>query len=83
MIVLSTVVAVIPGVPVIALLIGVQVVNGVLLPINLAFIWQLSRDRELMGEHRNRGLPDALAAVTVAVTGSLSLVLVVVTVLGL
>jgi Mn2+/Fe2+ NRAMP family transporter len=83
MILVSTVVAVIPGVPVISLLIGVQVVNGLLLPINLAFIWRLARDRELMGEHRNRGLPDALAALTVAVTGSLSLILVAVTILGL
>lgn len=83
MILVATVVAVIPGVPVISLLVAVQVVNGVLLPINLFFIWRLARSRELLGEHRNKGLPDALAAVTVAVTGSLSLILVVVTVLGL
>ena len=56
MIVVATVVAVIPGIPVIDLLVGVQVVNGVLLPINLFFIWRLSRNRELMGEHRNRGV---------------------------
>ena len=37
------IVAVIPGVPVISLLVGVQVVNGLLLPINLFFIWRLSR----------------------------------------
>jgi Mn2+/Fe2+ NRAMP family transporter len=83
MIVLATIVAVIPGIPVISLLIGVQVVNGVLLPINLFFIWRLSRNRELMGEHRSRGLVDKLTAVTVLFTGSLSLGLVVVTVLGL
>jgi Mn2+/Fe2+ NRAMP family transporter len=35
MIAISTVVAIIPGVPVISLLVGVQVVNGLLLPINL------------------------------------------------
>jgi Mn2+/Fe2+ NRAMP family transporter len=83
MILIATVVAVIPGVPVISLLVAVQVVNGVLLPINLFFIWRLARNRELMGEYRNKGLPDGLAAVTVAVTGSLSLILVAVTVLGL
>ena len=55
MIAISTIVAVIPGVPVISLLIGVQVVNGLLLPINLFFIWRLARSEELMGEHRNRG----------------------------
>ena len=43
----------IPGVPVISLLVAVQVVNGALLPIKLFFIWRLARDPELMGEHRN------------------------------
>ena len=42
MIMFGAFVAIIPGVPVISLLIGVQVVNGVLLPINLFFIWRLA-----------------------------------------
>ncbi len=83
MIAVSTVVAVIPGVPVISLLVGVQVVNGLLLPINLFFIWRLARSEELMGEHRNRGIVDGLTAATVAVTSALSLILVAVTVFGL
>jgi NRAMP (natural resistance-associated macrophage protein)-like metal ion transporter len=83
MIAIATVVAVIPGIPVIALLIGVQVVNGVLLPINLFFIWRLARDAKLMGEHRNHGVVDAVTAITVLFTGSLSLILVAVTILGL
>jgi NRAMP (natural resistance-associated macrophage protein)-like metal ion transporter len=83
MIVVSTVVAMVPGVPVISLLVGVQVVNGVLLPINLFFIWRLARSEELMGAHRNRGAVDWITATTVAVTSTLSLVLVGVTVLGL
>jgi NRAMP (natural resistance-associated macrophage protein)-like metal ion transporter len=82
MILIATVVAVIPGIPVIDLLIGVQVVNGLLLPINLFFVWRLSRNRELMGEHRNRGLGDALTAVTVLFTSALSLTLVAVTLAG-
>jgi NRAMP (natural resistance-associated macrophage protein)-like metal ion transporter len=82
MIAIATVVAVIPGIPVITLLIGVQVVNGLLLPINLFFIWRLSRDRELMGEHRNRGVADLVTAVTVLFTSALSLTLVVVTLAG-
>ncbi|TML97634.1 MAG: divalent metal cation transporter [Actinobacteria bacterium] len=83
MIAIATVVAVIPGVPVIGLLVGVQVVNGVLLPINLFFIWRLARNRMLMGEHRNTGALDGLAAVTVATTSTLSIILVAVTVLRL
>ena len=83
MIAIATVVAIIPGIPVISLLVGVQVVNGLLLPINLFFIWRLARSAKIMGEHRNSGLPDWLAAVTVLFTSTLSLVLVVVTVFGL
>ncbi|MFI4992012.1 MAG: Nramp family divalent metal transporter [Solirubrobacterales bacterium] len=83
MIMLSAFVAMIPGVPVISLLVGVQVVNGLLLPINLFFIWRLARSHNVMGEHRSRGALNGAAAVTVAVTSSLSLALVAITVLGL
>lgn len=83
MILIATMVAVIPGLPVIDLLVGVQVVNGLLLPINLFFIWRLSRSRRVMGEHRSAGLLDGAAAVTVVVTSALSLILVGVTVGGL
>jgi Mn2+/Fe2+ NRAMP family transporter len=82
MIAISAVVAVIPGVPVISLLVGVQVVNGLLLPINLFFIWRLARAEHVMGEHRSRGLLDGATALTVAVLSALSVVLVVVTVGG-
>lgn len=83
MIMISAFVAIIPGIPVISLLVGVQVVNGVLLPINLFFIWRLARSTHVMGERRSRGLLDGTAGVTVAVTSTLSLALVVITVLGL
>jgi len=83
MIVIATIVAVIPGVPVFDLLVGVQVVNGVLLPINLFFIWRLARSPDLMGDDRNRGAVDWLTAATVCLTSTLSIVLVSVTVLGL
>jgi NRAMP (natural resistance-associated macrophage protein)-like metal ion transporter len=82
MIVIGAIVAVIPGVPVIGLLVGVQVVNGLLLPINLFFIWRLSRSEQLMGERRSRGVLDAATAVTVLVLSALSLALVVVTISG-
>jgi Mn2+/Fe2+ NRAMP family transporter len=82
MILVSTLVAIVPGVPVISFLIGVQVVNGLLLPVNLFFIWRLARSEELMGEHRNRGPVDWVTAATVAITSTLSLILVAVTVLG-
>jgi NRAMP (natural resistance-associated macrophage protein)-like metal ion transporter len=78
----GAVVALLPHIPVIKLLILVQVVNGVLLPVTLFFVWRLARDRELMGEHRNGRVFDALAAATVVATSGLSLVLVGLTFAG-
>jgi Mn2+/Fe2+ NRAMP family transporter len=83
MIAIAALVAVVPGIPVISLLIGVQVINGVLLPINLFFIWRLARSPKLMGDHRNRGLVDVLTGATVLFTGTLSIALVAVTILGI
>src|SRR6478735_5335658 len=83
MIAISAAVAIVPGVPVISLLVAVQVVNGLLLPINLYFIWRLSRSESLMGARRSRGALDAATGLTVVVLSALSIVLVVVTVGGL
>jgi NRAMP (natural resistance-associated macrophage protein)-like metal ion transporter len=80
MIAISAAVAVIPGVPVISLLVAVQVVNGLLLPINLFFIWRLSRSESLMGDRRARGALDGATGLTVVVLSAISVVLVVVTV---
>jgi Mn2+/Fe2+ NRAMP family transporter len=82
MIAISTVVAIIPGVPVISLLVGVQVVNGLLLPINLFFIWRLSRSASVMGKMRSGRLLGAASGITVAVTSTLSVILVIATVGG-
>ncbi|HEX8714232.1 MAG TPA: Nramp family divalent metal transporter [Solirubrobacteraceae bacterium] len=82
MIAISAVVAVIPGVPVISLLVAVQVVNGLLLPINLFFIWRLARSESLMGARRSRGALDGATGLTVVLLSALSIVLVAVTVAG-
>jgi Mn2+/Fe2+ NRAMP family transporter len=82
MIAISTVVAIIPGVPVISLLVGVQVVNGLLLPINLFFIWRLSRSASVMGKMRSGRLLGAASGITVAVTSTLSVILVIATIGG-
>ena len=65
----------IPGVPVFKLLVFVQVVNGVLLPVTLFFVWRLSRNEELMGRYRNGRLFDLVAAATVLGTSALSIAL--------
>jgi Mn2+/Fe2+ NRAMP family transporter len=79
---IGAVVALLPHIPVIKLLVLVQVVNGVLLPVTLFFVWRLARDPELMGEYRNGRVFDALAAATVVATSGLSLVLVGLTFAG-
>jgi Mn2+/Fe2+ NRAMP family transporter len=78
----GAVVALLPHIPVIKLLVLVQVVNGVLLPVTLFFVWRLARDSELMGRHRNGRVFDALAAATVVATSGLSIVLVGLTLAG-
>ncbi len=82
MIAVSALVAVIPGVPVISLLVGVQVVNGLLLPINLFFIWRLSCSERVMGKFRSGKALGAATGITVIVTSTLSAVLVVITLGG-
>jgi Mn2+/Fe2+ NRAMP family transporter len=79
---IGTVVAIIPGIPVISLLVGVQVVNGALLPVLLVFIWRLASDRELMGDYRNGRIFNTVAALTVIATSGLSILLLAVTLGG-
>ncbi|MFN8532968.1 MAG: Nramp family divalent metal transporter [Dehalococcoidia bacterium] len=77
--VLSAAITMIPGIPLIALLLGVQAANGLLLPIILIFVTRLASDHELMGEHAN-GLPTRLLAWgTTLVVSALALTLLVVT----
>jgi Mn2+/Fe2+ NRAMP family transporter len=45
--------AMIPGVPIFPLLVGIQVLNGVLLPVFLVFILILTNDRKLTGDLKN------------------------------
>ena len=66
----------------ITLLVAVQVVNGVLLPITLFFVWRLASNRELMGAYANGRVFNVLAGATVVVTSALSILLLGVTVGG-
>ncbi len=79
LIALGMIVALVPGVPVIALLVGVQAVNGVLLPVTLFFVWRLASNRDLMGSYANGRVFGLLAGATVVVTSTLSLLLLGVT----
>jgi Mn2+/Fe2+ NRAMP family transporter len=61
MLVVGALVAMIPGLPLIQLLIIVQVINGVLLPILLVFILRLVNDRQVMGRYVNGRLNNVVA----------------------
>ena len=82
LIAIGTVVALIPGIPVIKLLVGVQVVNGILLPITLFFVWRLAASRTLMGDYANGRTFNIVAGATVIATSTLSILLLGVTLSG-
>jgi NRAMP (natural resistance-associated macrophage protein)-like metal ion transporter len=66
-------IAVIPGLPLIRVLLVTQVINGLLLPIILFAVLKLVNDRELMGAHVNGRLYNAGSWLTAIVVTLLSL----------
>jgi NRAMP (natural resistance-associated macrophage protein)-like metal ion transporter len=82
LIALGAVLALIPGLPLIRVLVGVYVLNGLLLPVELFAMLRLINQRELMGKYVNRGLYNGLAWTIAILVSLLSLVLIVLKVLG-
>lgn len=78
LLILGAAVTLIPGLPLFQLLVLVQVINGVLLPIELAFIMLLVNDSELMGRYVNGRLFNVFAWTTTIVIGTLSVLLIVI-----
>ncbi|MCM8595603.1 Nramp family divalent metal transporter [Accumulibacter sp.] len=78
---LGAALALIPNLPVIPVLLGVQVVNGLLLPIELFAILKLVNNSELMGSHVNGKAHNLLAWTIAIVVSLLSLSLIILTVL--
>jgi Mn2+/Fe2+ NRAMP family transporter len=76
-------VALIPNVPTIALLVGIQTLNGVLLPVILVFILLLANDKHLMVESmRNGRVYNILGWGSVVLVGGAAAVLVLNELLG-
>lgn len=68
---LAGAVVLVPGAPLVGILVGTQAVNALLLLVVLPFLIALSRDRELMGEHvagRGTRVATSLAFVLIAVS---------------
>jgi NRAMP (natural resistance-associated macrophage protein)-like metal ion transporter len=79
----GAIVVLIPGLPLIPLILLSQNVNGLLLPIVLVFVLRLAGDRTIMGDQRNGLLATVVGTFTVLMASALSIGLVVVTVLGI
>jgi len=82
LILLGATVALIPGLPLIQVLVGVYVLNGLLLPVELFAILRLINDRELMGDHVNGPAYNVFAWGIAIVVSLLSLVLIGMAVVG-
>jgi len=82
MIIVSAFVILLPGVPLIPVMLFSQVLNGVLLPLVLVFLILLTGDREIMGVYRNSRVFAVLAWVIVAALALLGLLLAATAVAG-
>jgi Mn2+/Fe2+ NRAMP family transporter len=82
LILLGAGIALIPGLPLIEVLVGVYVLNGLLLPVELFAILRLVNDPEIMGEHVNRRVHNWVAWGIAGVVSLLSVALIGWTVAG-
>jgi Mn2+/Fe2+ NRAMP family transporter len=80
LILFGAVLALIPGLPLIQVLVGVYVLNGLLLPVELFAMLRLINSREIMGEHVNGRVYNLLAWGIAGIVSLLSLVLIGMTV---
>lgn len=81
MLAFGALVALIPGLPLISVIIIAQVINGMLLPILLAFIIKLVNNRQIMGKYVNKPWQNIVAWTTMLVLSALSLIMVVTSIL--
>jgi len=66
-----------PGIPLIPIMLWSQVINGVLLPLVLVFMLDLINDRDLMGEHVNSRVFNLIAWTTTVIMIILTTLLVI------
>jgi NRAMP (natural resistance-associated macrophage protein)-like metal ion transporter len=83
MLAFGALVALIPGLPLIQLIVVSQIINGALLPILLYFILKLVNDRGIMGKHVNTPTQNAVAYSTAILLAILSAVMILTTFLPL
>jgi Mn2+/Fe2+ NRAMP family transporter len=81
LIIAGAAIAMIPGLPLIRVLVGVQVLNGCLLPVLLVFVLLLINDRRLAGDLRNGPVRNALGWGTLVLVSAAVLLLFVTNIL--
>jgi Mn2+/Fe2+ NRAMP family transporter len=72
----------IPGLPLIQVMLGAQVINGLLLPVILVFVMRMAGDRRIMGKLVSGRINLALGWIVTGVLIVMSLTLVVTTFAG-
>jgi Mn2+/Fe2+ NRAMP family transporter len=72
----------VPGLPLVKVMLFAQTVQGILLPVILIFILLLLNNRDVMGAHVNSKLYNVVSLITVAGIIMASLILLVLTVMG-
>jgi Mn2+/Fe2+ NRAMP family transporter len=81
LIVLCALAALIPGLPVIQVLLLIQVLNALLLPVVLIAALRITNDRELMGEYANGRVMNLIAVLTTVFVVALSSIYLVIALL--
>lgn len=79
---LAALLILIPGVPLQLIIVGVQVLAGIMLPSAIVFLQLLLNDKKLMGEYANQKWNNAINWTVICVLIVLSLVLALQTILG-
>jgi Mn2+/Fe2+ NRAMP family transporter len=72
----------VPGVPLISLILFSQVINGLILSVTLVCMLVLVNDRRVMGRHRNGPIANAIGGATLVLTIGLALLFVLTAVPG-
>jgi NRAMP (natural resistance-associated macrophage protein)-like metal ion transporter len=83
MIVFSSLLILMPGAPLVSIMVTSSVINGLVLPFVLVYAIALVNDKKLMGEHTNPSVYNYVAWATIAVVIVLTAVLIVSTIVPL
>ncbi|MFA6520983.1 MAG: divalent metal cation transporter [Candidatus Gracilibacteria bacterium] len=81
-IIVPAILVLIPGVPLVKIMIFSQDINGILLPIILIFVMLIVNNKKIMGEHTNKPIGNVIAWLTIAGIIGATVVLVISSVLG-